>query len=586
MRDVKRGSSTEKLLEIIRGNSQAESSSPPVSSTASGGGKRIFSAAGKGPVVGVLVEEDALRLVRMTGPVANRRLDDCKSYPYPGNLTPAGETFPAFLKTSLQNFGVSAAARIWAVLPSDQLEVYPLRLPKASGRELSSAVYWAMQKEKRFNEQQVIFDYSLVGEVMDKGIPKLQVVCYLARREAVQALQRLYRRAGFALSGLSCEAAAINELLRAGSAAPPGESWAHVHLDREWSRIDLFSRHDFLFSRNIRTGSNSFVEAMVEESPTELSAAEAMARFEDKLRGRGEAGAGQDEELLRLITPALGRLANQIERTFEYFEQTLHFPRPEKLILSGGAALFPGLAAYLQEQLAIAVEILDPFVFAGPSLVSIHAPAAPRERILFAVPLGLALAEVGSTPNFLHTYREKEQARKERLTQRAAVVGMALLVGLALVFYGWQAHTRAGYQAELDRRQAELVALGPELSPQYLSGLLAQARKSREESERSLVRHKSIAVLGEVAAVSMAPNVRLHSLMIDAGDKGATGAGNLILDGFVEGNRQLLDSYLTGYIVRLQASGLFSNVRLQKTTEESYPGIGKVLKFTLSMQYG
>lgn len=620
MKGKQKVSSTENLLEMIRGNTKPEVPAPAApaagaqaKNTASGLLRGAVTA--KGVNVGVEIGADALRIVKTDAAGGTFRLESCMSFDYPGELTPASDTFPGFLKSCLQNMGVDSSSKVWTTIPADHLEVYQFKIPKTPAKALSGAVYWAMNREKKFNEQQVIFDYTVLGEVSDKGIPKLQVVCYLAKRDAVQMAQRLFRRAGHILAGITFTAAAVNNLLRQVPTLESFESLAHVRIGDEFSEIDLFRENNFTFNRSIKTGSNSFLAAIQDHGPSQpvvvpgpppaaqaaadpeiplelesaatepLTPEEIAALFkaylEDPDTAAGKEGIAV-EDVLAMITPALDRLVNQTERTLDYYVQTLNYPRVEKLLLTGSAALFPGLRSYMQEQLALSVEVLDPFSSAGMGGPVFKFPTALAQRVLFTIPLGLALADNELTPNFLHTYKEKDLARKNRLLSRLAAAAAVFCVVVAVGVYGWQSDIRSEHRQELSRLQGELAAFRPELNAPDLQALYNELKTNKTDITRSLNRHKPLAALAEISAAAT-PNILLHGILVDSVTE--AGHGNMVLEGFVSGDRQLLESYLASYIMRLQATGLLGNAKLQRTSEDFYPELGNVLKFTLSVQY-
>jgi Tfp pilus assembly PilM family ATPase len=88
--------------------------------------------------------------------------------------------------------------------------------------------------------------------------------------------------------------------------------------------------------------------------------------------------------------PALSRLIGEIRRSIDYYEKQLYEKSVDKLVLSGGSALFPGLDQSLADAAGVPVEIVDPV---QAFVVDENSPdVAPlmENRAQFNVAVGLA----------------------------------------------------------------------------------------------------------------------------------------------------------------------------------------------------
>ena len=245
-------SSTEKLLRAIKGKRGKDSgSTAPRPARASVRTPRK----GAPPVIGVDIAPDSLRLVKITMADGTPRLAGYWSVPYGEGGGPKSPDFARFLSTKIDEFkGSGKKVELWSLVSSAQAEMFHVRIPKVPRAQLSETVYWTAQKEKAFNEGEYTMDYEVQGEVMDKGVPKIQVLVYMVPREVVEKRKELFTAAGVKLTGLTISPIALQSLFRSELVTENGESCANIYIGRNWSRIDVFAKGDLVLSRGGQHG--------------------------------------------------------------------------------------------------------------------------------------------------------------------------------------------------------------------------------------------------------------------------------------------------------------------------------------------
>ena len=70
--------------------------------------------------------------------------------------------------------------------------------------------------------------------------------------------------------------------------------------------------------------------------------------------------SGQASRIVNATRPALSRLIGEIRRSIDYYEKQLYEKSVDRLALSGGTALFPGLDQFLADAAGVPVEIVNP----------------------------------------------------------------------------------------------------------------------------------------------------------------------------------------------------------------------------------
>ena len=118
----------------------------------------------------------------------------------------------------------------------------------------------------------------------------------------------------------------------------------------------------------------------------------------------GAAAAGVDENHLRdqifeAIAPVLGELASEIRRSLDYYRSRGAQVSIDRVLLTGGSAVLPNLAAFLQNELQVPVAVASPFD--GLSVTSKHFDSSylPAIGPAFTVAVGLAARDAVFSAN-------------------------------------------------------------------------------------------------------------------------------------------------------------------------------------------
>ncbi len=272
-------SSTEKLLEVIRGTVNkgegGETTPPPrplqPKKKFTLDFSRLFKPAkpggSKNVRLGVEMTDNAVRMVKLTMSSGRARTVELKTVPVP----PEGPDAPELslvLRLALKDFLGKADADVWAMVPAESADLRFLQVPKTGKKQISNAVYWTAKKEEPFDESEVMFDYELQGEVMEKGAPRLSVLAYTVKREEFEKLKNLFMQAGYPLTGVTTPPVAMRNLLRKGFVQGSGKTLASLHLGEEFSRLEIFSDNALQYVRTVKGGLAAMAQALAEESKT------------------------------------------------------------------------------------------------------------------------------------------------------------------------------------------------------------------------------------------------------------------------------------------------------------------------------
>jgi Tfp pilus assembly PilM family ATPase len=609
-------SSTEKLLDLIRSEQgqeenvveQTVSSSPPAAGKPSFLSK--FLSRNNKVSVGVDIGYNSFRLLKLRREGGSRwRLVARKSVDFDPSIDLSGRDFTMLFRKSFSDFcGSTSDTDIWCNISSTHVDVRYLHIPKVSAKQLEKAVYWAFRNEIAFDEQEMVLDFELRGEVVDKGIKKIGVLAYTAPHSETQARQDLFQRCRIPLTGITLLPFAMQNFFRTGVLPGGDEVVCNLYVGRKWSRIDIFFNGALVLVRGIKTGVESMAEALAEavpeariplqkskqaepSSPADFSADEeeelvlelettqeveqefylkltqeeaAAVLFSFSADGEplpeGVAGAQLGrEEVFTMILPAVDRLVRQIERTFDHYTSLFYGEPVSRIYISGRIQTYKYLTKYVSEQLGVLVSTVDPF----DALVGVEGAglsSSITDRSLFVPACGLALSSNNHTPNTLYTYSDRAITEKIKKAARFAFVGFFLATAVCVGLFFVQSWKLQHYEAKLAAVQMQLSTFRPRVNKEMINALVEDIKLRQKKLRDYSDRYMPLAAFSELSERTT-DSVRLLGLKAYFGDLQEKEKGKLIkLDGFVSGDRENQELFLGEYLAQLAASRVLGEV--------------------------
>ncbi|MDR3044421.1 MAG: hypothetical protein LBU75_09195 [Desulfovibrio sp.] len=608
-------SSTGRLLELIRKGDAARPAPrrEPIHSTPSGPGKwniPLLRPLKERRVLGVEWRGRCLYLAESRhGRTGLPVLQGVQALRIPAGIRPGDDAFSSFLRQRILDFcGPAPDLEVWAALPDEHAEHWHFRIPKVSAKERDDVAFWTARKEREFDERQSVFDCTIGGEIIEKGVPKLPVTATLAMRASLGEVRNIVQRAGFALAGAATRVIASHNLFTTGWLDPAAEQFAVLHIDEESTRIDIYSSSQVVLSRMVKTGFASLARALVESTAgtaATLSDAEARALL---LRDStcilpahtGHGATGQPApaapvtqpvtDIGASIAPAVERLVRQFERTMDHFANTLGYPAVSRMFLSTPGGCLQPLVDEFGRQVGIPCTALN----------GQRGPATPGAELDLAKlqpdcaeaqwAIGLSLSDDERTQNCVNTFRERKQARQRERLRLAVAVGSMLVVLCTAVFASIQGAALLSARNERDALRQQLAAYGETTDKATLLAASARGKALRMAVQSMSRRQVAVALLSELAAVTPS-GVRLSGLRLTQLDHGQTpGAKDararsaqpqakadaaaeaksmVVVTGVVSGDMLQREAMLADFLYRLERSPMVLSVTVEKKTPET-----------------
>ena len=276
------------------------------------------------------------------------------------------------------------ARNVVTLMPGKDLTVRSLSLPKMPVAELREAVRWEAKRHISFPLESSLVEYLISGENQEGVAGKYDILMVAAENAKVVEHLAPLRDAAITVSAVDSNALALRNVLRTRDRPLEGNLLV-VDIGAGKTEIDIFNSGVLRFSRCLETGGFDMTRQLAEGLGLTLKDAEALKCSADAMvpPDRDNAAA--------LVRSRLDALLMEIRRSVEYYRTTFREQGVREAILTGGASLMKGTAAYCAEALGFPVAIDDPFagLACTDALREEFGPLAPR----FSAAVGLALRE-------------------------------------------------------------------------------------------------------------------------------------------------------------------------------------------------
>ena len=621
-------SSTEKLLDLIRGKSDTASAPPsiaPRQSTTSSLKNSLIQAfpLKKKIVVGVDIGGGELKMVKIGQALDKKQeLLEYSSLPFESDMSKDSPQFSSFLKSALNDFcGDLKKVEIWSSISSANVATRYLRIPLVPKKQVANAVYWTFKKEVSFNENKEIFDFTILGEIAEDGDEKIEVMSYAAPKREISQLKHIFSKSGYPLTGISIVPFALQNLVRSQWIETDGENTCTLFIGSDWSRIAIFSKGNLVLSRDIKAGIKSMIASISEKADkglpeesvvTDDTDGTAMGVSLDDTSKIDEEQAQRlfftithdsltltdvesgikykADDIFKMILPALERVIRQVERTIKHFSLNYKDGGVNKIYISGEVSGNRRIVDYIGDQLSLNVDTIDLFT-SNPFLSSdVSGPDSELERGAFVPAVGMALSSNSTTPNFIFTHEEKAKHAKFLLINRSFIVAFLLLLALCIGVSFWQSNKLDRKRATLSQLQQELEQHSPILDQNLIIKMVSKVQRKTDTLDAISKRYLGMAVITEISELTPS-NISLFSIIAEFGRpfaynqevKESKDKNKLLnLEGVIFGDRMKLETSLADYIVKLKNSPMFGRPVIKKRTFKFFED-KEVLQFTVQL---
>ena len=319
-------------------------------------------------------------------------------------------------------------ALLAAALPGEDTFIRYLRFPQMPPDELRNSIELEADQNLPYDLSELMMDSIVLEEVTERNETIIKVLLVAAKGDVIRQTLNYFQTVGLSPNMLGVTTLAIADSFEANNGFQADESVALINIGASSTNIHFCRDGISNFTRDISRAGRDLTAAIQKLLKVGYAEAEAMkigygiskveagssdlldmpetSPFESEppievdLEENGYEDATTEpmarekaDDASRIVNatrPALSRLIGEIRRSIDYYEKQLYEKSVDKLVLSGGSALFPGLDQSLADATGVPVEIVDPVQAFVVDESSPEVAPLMENRAQFNVAVGLA----------------------------------------------------------------------------------------------------------------------------------------------------------------------------------------------------
>lgn len=322
------------------------------------------------------------------------------------------------VKQALNQAGIAAKQSVSSV-SGESIIVRYIQLPDMPENELKGAIRWEAEDYIPFPLDDVNLDSVILGKSEVGGAQKIDVLLVAAKKELVAEHVSLLKTVGLAPAIIDVDSFAFLNSFEANYMPNASEVVALIDIGAELTNINIYLGGVSRFSRDIAIAGDTInagiqqrlgcsiqraEELKIKEgapAPTqEQAATEEMGESSllDTIRGTVERITGEDlaedsPEYVssQVIRGVLINIVNEVKRSIQFFENQPNGQTVQRIAVGGGTAMLPNLDRFLEQELGLPVEMIDPLRNIGVAGATVDKNRLDRVRRMLGVSVGLAL---------------------------------------------------------------------------------------------------------------------------------------------------------------------------------------------------
>ncbi len=316
---------------------------------------------------------------------------------------------------------------VYSVISGKQVVVHPKLFPVMSDKELREALFWEAKELIAFPLEQAAVSYKKIGERIEGGVKKLELLLVVIKKEQLQKLQNLLSEAGLKVKGVTVAPFAIWDLMKNKFKPAKEELYAVLDINTVSASLNVFKGENLKFVRNLTLTQ----------------------------------GEKRQETLIQ-----------ELAQTISYVSEKAVVPSVDHLFLLGNHASFKNLDKALAQALGIKVAIFDPF-----KDVEVKKEQIPKDHL--GIAMGLALGKTQSL-NLLgaEKTKSKENPFAKLPIKKITRYSLLALLVLFVLFFGYSRFST--YKKTLDKElkiaQAQVAAKQQPTAPMIKEGKKAEQK--------------------------------------------------------------------------------------------------------------
>ncbi len=457
------------------------------------------------------------------------------------------------------------------LLNGHDIGIKSIHMPKVSKKELKDAVRWSTRKQLSFNADEATLDYKVISDLVEDGIPKLDILVVAAHNNLIEKNIELLSKTKIP-SKITLVPLAAWHALTTHYPTENSDNVMVLDIGHSSTLINVINRGNLRFAREVGIAGRDFTDAIVgnlntntgEKIYIDEAQAEALKHTHGLPHGSQEniisaEGIPLAQISSRLRSP-LERLANEIQRSMQYYAKEFPYGPIDKIYTCGGSSVMQNLDVFLSDYLNHDITVFSPMDVweSGEQLTDLELLTTNANSLV--IPAGIAL---DNTPA-LNLLPEQLAQESQNVLLRFLLKSFVLIVVLAALSFSTITALRSSdKKSQLDELQGRLDQLSPR-QKEYISYQdVEKDIKAKLNSLKSLSNKPTVDVeIFKIISNLIPQNITLDKLKVSDPENRPMKA-SVDCSGYLLSSSSVAKVALAEFILQLENSGYVSNINLR-----------------------
>lgn len=309
-----------------------------------------------------------------------------------------------------------------------------VKLPPVDTSKVTQIIQYEAQQNVPFPLEEVVWDYQILGTTPSG---ELEVLLVAIKQDIVEGIFNSAESAGLKMQLVDVSPAALCNAFRYNYGDLEGCTML-LDIGARTSNL-LFFEGENVYSRGINIGANAITQDFSKESKLGFDEAERIKITEGfvSLGGAYEEPESQHQAAIsKIARQVMTRLHIQVNQTIQFYRGQQGGSPPQRLFLSGGAAIMPYTAQFFAEKLNLPVDYFNPFrnIQIDPSL---NLEELAKVAHSMGEVVGLSLRNLAHCPVELNLMPRSSLKRQQFTAKKPYLYATAACLILIVYAFGW-----------------------------------------------------------------------------------------------------------------------------------------------------
>ena len=258
------------------------------------------------------------------------------------------------IQTILEDYNLPRGD-VRVALPETVVSTKVIAIPPLTDAELASAIGWQAEQHIPIPPEELSLEYEVLYRPTKNEKAPMRVLLVGARRRIVEHYVNMFNDLGIEPKALETHVLAIYRSLEFSEQDP---TTLLAHIGASTMNLAIIHKGELQFVLSHLNGGQLLTKALEQTIGLDATQAEQYKRTYglDDTQFQGKVASA--------LTPAVKVLTNEIKKAIQFFLNSHPQDAVQRVVLSGGSAMLPGLVQFVTQEVGTEVLVAAPFASA------------------------------------------------------------------------------------------------------------------------------------------------------------------------------------------------------------------------------